>query len=206
MRNFTDLAEIRQWNRSRTGSCRKEPSGDRPDGSFPLKRARCPTSGRARLSTEQLQSAGNTVASSALVDMAPVIHDIALVALTSLSYGRLRSIAARMFRGGRGGSLFSAFALGLRTDKGEPGLQRVDVESAPVGDFADGGFRTYRLDRRYPLHRFAVELWDGPGLTCPARQRLSPPPGRCHTGAGPFRGLDRACAERSLRHVPFMPE
>ncbi len=28
------LAEIKQWNRSRTGNCGNEPSGDRPDGSF----------------------------------------------------------------------------------------------------------------------------------------------------------------------------
>ena len=30
---FHGLAEIKQWNRSRTGNCGKEPSGDRPDGS-----------------------------------------------------------------------------------------------------------------------------------------------------------------------------
>ena len=28
------LAEIKQWDRSRTGNCGNEPSGDRPDGSF----------------------------------------------------------------------------------------------------------------------------------------------------------------------------
>ena len=28
------LAEIKQWNRSRTGNCGNEPSGDRPGGSF----------------------------------------------------------------------------------------------------------------------------------------------------------------------------
>jgi hypothetical protein len=30
---FHGLAEIKRWNRSRTGNCGKEPSGDRPDGS-----------------------------------------------------------------------------------------------------------------------------------------------------------------------------
>ena len=61
---FHGLAEIKQWNRSRTGNCGKEPSGDRPDGSCYCWHALARMRGRALDPSKRLNFASRSPASA----------------------------------------------------------------------------------------------------------------------------------------------